>query len=168
MAKPKAPETFLYTLATGAESYIITKWDSIGFEQLSQYIMPFAFDEGGDREIGCTCPQGLKPSCRHRKMLPRILLILDVQGWVYRYGDDRFFLFEEGKMRAATEKEQYALEGREPHPLSAEQHATDSDGLEVEQEDELLAPYKDSEDHQLATNPNELLPSDKPLTRRGL
>lgn len=140
MPKPKTPETFLYTLATGAESYIITKWDSIGFEQLSQYIMPFGFDDGGDRQVGCTCPQGLKPSCRHRKMLPRVIHILDIPGAFYRYGDDRFLGVFDGKLRPLTEQEEFAIMGREQHPLSAEQYDEDEiaqmpDGLE---RDELV------------------------------
>lgn len=122
--KPKTPEAFLYTLQTGAESYIITKWDSIGFEQLSQYIMPFAFDEAGDREVGCTCPQGLKPTCRHRKMLSRCEIILDQPDWAYRYGDDRFFRITCAGIRPPTEKEQFALQGREPHPLAPQAHTT--------------------------------------------
>lgn len=121
MAKPKAPENFLYTLMTGAESFIITKWDSIGMEQLSQYIMPTAYDEGGDEVIGCTCPQGLKPSCRHRKMLPRIKLILDTPHVMYRYGDDRFLGLFDGSLRPLSEQEQSDLLGTPKHPLSAEE-----------------------------------------------
>lgn len=167
MAKPKTPEAFLYTLQTGAESYIITKWDNIGFEQLSQYIMPMAYDEGGDQVIGCTCPQGLKPTCRHRKMFPRIKIILDTPSVFYRYGDDRFLGIDEGRLRALTEEEQFALEGREPHPLSAEPDlpvlaaSMYGSGKHSDKEVEVAV--------QLATNPNELLPSDEPkVNRRGL
>lgn len=164
MAKPKTPEAFLYTLQTGAESYIITKWDNIGFEQLSQYIMPMAYDEGGDQVIGCTCPQGLKPTCRHRKMLPRIKIILDVPGAFYRYGDDRFLGVFDGKLRPLTEQEEFAIMHREPHPLSAEQYSEDeiaemSDGLE---HDELVGEAVGPSENEVETP---VVPASTPPTR---
>ncbi len=83
--KLKQPETDLYTLQQGAESYIVTKWDSLGLEMLSQYIMPVIWMGDTDREIGCTCPQGTKPTCRHRRMLPTLLERIDTN-WFYCFG----------------------------------------------------------------------------------
>lgn len=102
--KPKPPEDFLYQLQTGAESYIVQKYDSIGMEMLSQYIMPIieaGYDEGGDFEIqvSCTCPRGLAPSCRHRDMLPKLLPIIDQPGQFYCFGHDRYVRIEGGEMR---------------------------------------------------------------------
>lgn len=99
--KPKPKEDFLYTLQTGAESYIITKWDSIGLEQLSQYIMPIAFDDAGDPIIGCTCPQGLKPTCRHRKMLPALKPYCDLPV-MYCYGTESYHGMIDGRLQELT------------------------------------------------------------------
>lgn len=102
--KPKPPEDFLYTLHTGAESFIITKYDSIGLEQLSQYIMPVAFDDAGDPVLGCTCPQGLKPTCRHRRMFPALKPYTDLPIF-YRYGDDTFHAILEGSLQHLTSEQ---------------------------------------------------------------
>lgn len=168
---PKAPEAFLYTIAHGAESYIIRKWDKLAFDCLSEYIMPLAYDDAGDQSIGCTCPQGLKPTCRHRKMLPRIIHILDIPGAFYRYGDDRFLGVFDGKLRPLTEAEEFAIMHREAHPLSAE---VDGEAVESSSEeavaDHLPAGFVETPiaSPQLAENPNELLPSDRPkVNRRG-
>lgn len=92
MAKNKA--TFggdLYTLTSGDDDtqFIITKWDSLGFEILSQYGMP--------NPVTCTCPAAHRDTCRHRQMLPAMLDYLDT-GKFYRYDDGRWAQLIDGKI----------------------------------------------------------------------
>lgn len=62
----------LYTLASIEGGYLITKYDASGIEVLSQYTL-----SGSPPDLACACPQGLKPSCRHRKMFPMMAAIVD-------------------------------------------------------------------------------------------
>lgn len=79
--RPRTPDQSLYTLQSTDQGYIITKYDSIGLEMLSQYellSMP-------DGDVSCPCPQGHAPSCRHRKMLPMMKARVDTN-WFFCYG----------------------------------------------------------------------------------
>lgn len=159
--KRKPPEDFLYTLQTGAESYIITKHDNIGLEQLSQYIMPIAFDEGGDPIIGCTCPQGLKPTCRHRRMLPALKPYSDLPVF-YRYGDDTFHAILEGSLQHLTSEQLDTIRtGAEPD-IEAEGDELATDEVQAEIDRIEAAKTKASED--LAARPATITIGDETVT----
>lgn len=66
----------LYSLRTAPFGYTITKFDD-DFNVEASYDLS---------TIGstCTCPAGARPSCRHRKMLPRMLDRADTD-WFYHY-----------------------------------------------------------------------------------
>ncbi len=71
----------LYSLKTdtaakafGAAQFIITKFDD-DLNVEASYLVT---------ELACTCPAGVRPSCRHRKMLSRMKSHLD-DGWFYDY-----------------------------------------------------------------------------------
>jgi len=67
-----------------ASHYRITKFDSglVPFEHHDGTISSYTCTEEG-----CDCPQGHKPSCRHRKMLPFFI----EEGHV---GDNYFFIWD--------------------------------------------------------------------------
>ena len=53
----------LYSIKRGPNGHTITKWDD-DFNPVASY----------DVTVGsCTCPAGPRPTCRHRKMLSRML-----------------------------------------------------------------------------------------------
>lgn len=81
----------LYTLASGIDGgFVITKYDHIAFEQLSQYFMPDA--------MTCECPAGHRDTCRHRQMLPQMLDLIDT-GKFYRFSDGRIAAIEDGELK---------------------------------------------------------------------
>lgn len=63
-------------------NYEITKFDS-DFNMESSYIVS---------KTECTCPQGSKPTCRHRKMLPQFLITKRVNTqWFLDYETGSWF-----------------------------------------------------------------------------
>ena len=53
----------LYSIRRGPKGHVITKFDD-----------DFNVEASYDVTVGsCTCPAGPRPTCRHRKMLPRML-----------------------------------------------------------------------------------------------
>lgn len=81
----------LYRLANGPSGgFVITKYDTIGYEILSNYHMADA--------ITCECPAGHRPTCRHRQMLPQMIDRIDTD-WFYRFDDGVWAIFDEGKLR---------------------------------------------------------------------
>jgi hypothetical protein len=72
----KRKPTFLYNLRTEGDHYIITKHDE-DMEVVSKYNMSADGHE-------CDCPQGHKPTCRHRKMFPMMLERVDT-GWFFDF-----------------------------------------------------------------------------------
>lgn len=88
----------LYRLANGTTegSFVITKYDHIGFEVLSNYHMADA--------ITCECPAGHRPSCRHRQMLPAMLDGIDTERF-YRFDDGKWFQFVDGTLTAVKTPE---------------------------------------------------------------
>lgn len=83
----------LYRLANGTTegSFVITKYDHIGFEVLSNYHMSDA--------ITCECPAGHRHTCRHRQMLPAMLDGIDTERF-YRFDDGKWFEFIDGRLTA--------------------------------------------------------------------
>lgn len=59
----------LYNLRTAELGYRVTKFDSDLNVESSYNVTPST----------CDCPQGHKPTCRHRKMLWNLLQILDTE-----------------------------------------------------------------------------------------
>lgn len=70
----------LYNLKIEDNSFRITKFDD-DLNPESSYLVS---------EIACECPQGHKPKCRHRIMLP---LMKDRAGsaWFYRFDDKQWY-----------------------------------------------------------------------------
>lgn len=66
----------LYNLKTEGQDFRITKFDD-DFNPSSSYLV---------NESACECPQGHKPTCRHRKMLPVMEGRAD-SPWFYCYDD---------------------------------------------------------------------------------
>jgi len=113
MAKSKS--TFggdLYTLTSGNgdddTQFIITKWDSLGFEILSQY--------GMSSPVICSCPAAGRDTCRHRQMLSAMLDNIDT-GKFYRYDDGRWAEMKDGKIVFEPLLRTQAL-ADEPNPIS--------------------------------------------------
>ena len=74
-------ERFLYNLRTEGHKYLICKYNE-EMEVVSKYNMvPFGLN---GEHISCDCPQGAKPTCRHRKMFPMMLERVDT-GWFFDY-----------------------------------------------------------------------------------
>lgn len=91
----------LYTLQSAdGDGFIITKYDSIGFEVLSQYHMADA--------ITCECPAGHRDTCRHRQMLPQMLDLID-SPTLYRFEDGKRFEFVEGKLTPVIEAKPFTV-----------------------------------------------------------
>ncbi len=68
--------TFLYLCRTDGDEYRISKMDDLGNIE-SSYLCS---------EEECTCPAGVRPTCRHRAMLPKFLRREAVNtGWAYDY-----------------------------------------------------------------------------------
>ena len=55
--------TFLYLCRHAGDEYMITKMDNLGNVE-SSYLCT---------QEECTCPAGVRPTCRHRQMLPKFL-----------------------------------------------------------------------------------------------
>lgn len=66
----------LYNLRTAEPAFTITKFDS-DLNPESTYTVDAA---------SCTCPQGHRPTCRHRRMLPLLLPRVDT-AWFLRFED---------------------------------------------------------------------------------
>lgn len=86
----------LYNLKTEAETFRITKFDD-DLNPESSYLVS---------TIACECPQGHKPKCRHRTMLPLMLDRVD-SAWFYCFDDKRWYdptgtCNDEGEDVAAT------------------------------------------------------------------
>lgn len=160
--KAKLPEDFLYTLQTGAESYIITKYDSIGLEQLSQYVMPII-----DDEVSCTCPQGLKPTCRHRKMLPAMLPRIDTH-YFYRYGDETWWKIERGELSISMGGPEVAdqIDFSEPAIIEADASGAPIDTEAQPDEGLTIATYEEVEPEQVAEKFAELVSKPEPEFKR--
>jgi len=115
------------------ETYRITKFDS-GF-------VPFEHHDGTVSAYTCTlhdcdCPQGHKPSCRHRKMLPFFIesehvddnyfFIWDTHQWLKATG-----IFEEAaKANGKGKDEPELIEEGGPKPVSAAPSPQPSPSLE--------------------------------------
>lgn len=96
----------LYTLHSGeADAFVITKYDSLGLEQLSQYVMPDA--------ITCSCPAAHRESCRHRDMLPLMLDRIDSH-WFYDFDNGQWMRLVNGQMQAEP------IRGSMPRPVIEE------------------------------------------------
>lgn len=92
----------------GKEQFIINKFDE-DLNHESTYLVS---------KTGCTCPAGVRPSCRHRNMLPRMMQHIG-DGWFHVYETNKWI-----RPLNEPEPEQFieeALEGAllipaEPHP----------------------------------------------------
>lgn len=83
----------LYNLRTTETGYRITKFDS-DLNISSSYNVSM---------IACECPQGHKPTCRHRKMLPLMLDRVDT-AWFWHY-DEAVWKDPTGEAKAIREAE---------------------------------------------------------------
>lgn len=71
----------LYNLKDGPNNdFIITKFDDDMNVESSYNVS----------QVGCTCPQGHKPVCRHRKMLPLMVDRLN-SAWFYCFDDKQWY-----------------------------------------------------------------------------
>jgi hypothetical protein len=67
-----------YNLKSALDDYRITKFDA-DMNVESSYLMSRDFDQTGRSALLCECPAGVRPSCRHRQMLPDLLPLLDTE-----------------------------------------------------------------------------------------
>ena len=85
--------TILYNCRHDGDQYRITKFDD-DMNPQSSYLCT---------EIECECPAGVRPSCRHRSMLPKFLMRKHV-------GDEWFFDFDRGGwVQGAATIERFSL-----------------------------------------------------------
>ena len=119
----KHRERFLYNLRTEGDGYIITKHGE-DMEVVSLYHMTSDPNYPGiQNAITCNCPQGAKPTCRHRKMFPMMLERVDT-GWFFDFDNTGQWF------------DPFNTEGAAPADMASEEQAsTMRDGLE---RDELL------------------------------
>jgi hypothetical protein len=68
----------LYNLRTALDDFRITKFDA-DLNVESSYLLSNTFDQAGRPELVCECPAGVRPSCRHRQMLPDLLPLVDTE-----------------------------------------------------------------------------------------
>jgi hypothetical protein len=69
----------LYNLRSALDDYRITKFDRDLNPESSYLLGP---DDRG--AIQCECPAGVRPSCRHRQMLPHLLPLVDTE-WFWDF-----------------------------------------------------------------------------------
>lgn len=115
----------LYRLANGPSGgFIITKYDHIGFEVLSNYHMADA--------ITCECPAGHRDTCRHRQMLPAMLDIIDTDVF-YRHGDGKHFQFVDGRMMAVNVQKAVTIEDlvRPEAPAEGTEYSSLPEGVTI-------------------------------------
>lgn len=98
----------LYNIRTTELGYRITKFDS-DLNVLSSYTTTAAT---------CECPQGIKPTCRHRKMLPLMVDRAD-SAWFYNY-DQGVWKDPTGQAGLEQQLDEEAAADREFRPLLSE------------------------------------------------
>lgn len=113
----------LYNLRTDPAGFRVTKFDD-DLEVESSYLMDFDPTEPGSPVI-CECPAGIRPTCRHRQMLPTLLERLDTawfldhetQEWVDPTGQAEIEIKEhnEAELDAKLPDGLYAIPG-DLHP----------------------------------------------------
>lgn len=86
--------TELYTCRSEASDYRITKLDE-DYNHLTNYeVSP----------EGCSCPQGHKPTCRHRKMLSLFLATGHIDdGWFFNFANRQWRPALTGEILANTD-----------------------------------------------------------------
>lgn len=97
----------LYNLRIVESTYRITKFDD-DMNVESSYLVS---------DQACECPQGHKPTCRHRKMLPALLPIVDTEEF-YCY-DNRMYYGIEGLGHAKPKSGATARESEGAMPTIA-------------------------------------------------
>jgi hypothetical protein len=76
----------LYNIKANGKGYKITKFDE-ELNPLTTYTVG---------SLGCGCPAGIKPHCRHRQMLPLFQATGRVNtGWFYEFEEDKWFFLDQ-------------------------------------------------------------------------
>jgi hypothetical protein len=68
----------LYNIRSALDDFRITKFTP-DLDVESSYLLSDTVDEAGRRQLLCECPAGVRPSCRHRQMLPHLLPLVDTE-----------------------------------------------------------------------------------------
>jgi hypothetical protein len=72
-----------YNIKGALDDYRVTKFTS-DLNVESSYLISDTYDESGRRQLVCECPAGVRPSCRHRQMLPDLLPLVDTE-WFWDF-----------------------------------------------------------------------------------
>lgn len=104
-------EANLYGLQTaGPLEWLVTKFDMLGLEILSQYRM---FQDGPGGALRCECPASHRSTCRHREMFHALKAYVDTNV-LYRYGDGTWH--DVGAYKPQVDALEEAIEA-EPAPV---------------------------------------------------
>lgn len=98
----------LYNIRKGPAGFCITKFtDDLNVE--ASYNV---------NSKTCNCPAGFRPTCRHRKMLPRMLAHVG-DSWFYDYEHQNWHRPIEDRAEEEPIEEFHAGEGPEPSTIAA-------------------------------------------------